>query len=202
MDGMLLAPDRPSPRLFGQIAHEVLRYTDFSAESADSEHMIRAIAWENGITNPTAARQVTRELRGMLQDYRDSDVCRWINGARAAARPLYTELPFIYRRHERVIHGVIDVLLRRDDGAWVIIDYKTSAVHNGDYAGHAERFRLQLGIYAAALQEQFGLARFPMTFIHYLRGNETIELASGDCMQALDQLEVTIDELMAPDDQA
>ena len=37
VDGMLLAPDRPSPRLFGQIAHEVLRYTDFSAESADSE---------------------------------------------------------------------------------------------------------------------------------------------------------------------
>ncbi|MDE2749821.1 MAG: UvrD-helicase domain-containing protein [Chloroflexota bacterium] len=201
VDGLMLAPDRPTPRLFGQIAHEVLRYADFSAEFAPSEDMIRAIAWEKGITNPATTRQVSRELHGMLQDYRASVVCKWINAARAAARPLYTELPFIYRRNERVIHGVIDVLLQQEDGAWVIIDYKTSAVHDGDYARHARRFRLQLGIYAAALQEQFALARFPLTVIHYLRGNETVTLLSGDCLQALDQLELTIDELMAPDDQ-
>ena len=115
--------------------------------------------------------------------------------ARAAQRPVYTELPFIFRTEARVIHGVMDVLLRRSDNEWVIIDYKTSKVADGDFAEHAKRFRLQLGIYAAAAQEQLGLARPPLACVHFIRGNQMIELTSEDCQRELDRLESTIGEL-------
>ena len=149
-------PRRNWERLIGQIAHEVLSYAGFSAEATISDDMIRSIAWEKGLTNSAALRSARQEIHSLLRQYADSEAYRWIMSARAAQRPVYTELPFIFRTEARVIHGAMDVLLQRSDNEWVIIDYKTSKVADGDFAEHAKRFRLQLGIYAAAAQEQLG----------------------------------------------
>ena len=191
---------RPSRRLIGQIVHEVLQFTDFSADADnDDDKLVRSIAWERGLTEPAELRRALREIRDLVRLYRESEVFGWIKSARAAGRSVYTELPFLFRTEKRVIHGVIDVLLQRNDDEWAIIDYKTSTVAAGDFARHARRFRLQLGIYAAAAREQLRLGRFPQTYIHYLRGNQTIGLASEDCQAELQRLESTIGGLMIPD---
>lgn len=190
---------RPSRRLIGQIVHEVLQFTDFSADADYDDKLVRSIAWERGLTEPAELRRALQEIRDLVRLYRESEVFGWIKSARAAGRSVYTELPFLFRTEMRVIHGVIDVLLQRSDDEWVIIDYKTSTVAAGDIAHHARRFRLQLGIYAAAAREQLRLARFPQVYIHYLRANQTIGLASEDCQAELRRLESTIGELMIPD---
>ena len=191
-------PHRNWQRLIGQIAHEVLRYADFSAEAAISDEMIRSIAWDAGLTNSFELRSALQEVHQLLQAYRESEVHHWISNAQAAQRPVYTELPFMLRTESRVIHGVMDVLLRRSNGVWAIIDYKTSKVA-GNFAEHAKRFRLQLGIYASAAQEQLALERPPLAFVHYLRGNQTIELSYEDCQRDLIELESTIGELTVSD---
>ncbi len=191
---------RPSRRLIGQIVHEILQFTDFGADADnDDEKMVRSIAWERGLTEQAELRHALQEIRDLVRLNGESEVFGWIKSARAAGRSVYTELPFLFRTEKRVIHGVIDVLLQRGDGEWVIIDYKTSTVAAGDIARHARRFRLQLGIYAAAAREQLRLARFPQAYIHYLRANQTIRLASEDCQDELQRLESTIGELMIPD---
>ena len=129
----------------------------------------------------------------------NSEAHRWIMSARAAQRPVYTELPFMFRNEARVVHGVMDVLLKRRDDEWVIIDYKTSKVAAGDFREHAKRYRMQLGIYAAAAQEQLGLARPPLACLHYIRGNQMIMLSSEDCQRELDHIESTIGQLTVSD---
>ena len=188
-----------SPRLIGEIVHELLRYGNFTVETEASDEMIRSIAWGHGLTNPDALRIALQEVRALLLQYVESEVYRWIASARADGRPLYTELPFIFRTEKRVLHGAMDVLLRQRVGEWVIIDYKTSAVTGGDFVGHASRYRLQLGVYAAAMREQLGLDHLPNTCIHYIRGNHTIALESEDCLRELKRLESAIGELVPPD---
>lgn len=182
-------------RLIGEILHELLRYTEFSTEAAPSAEMIRSIAWEKGLTDSATLLSAQQEIGKLLREYADSEACRWIKSARAAQRPVYTELPFFYRVEARVVHGVIDVLLRRGDDEWVIIDYKTGHVAQGNYAQHAKRYRMQLGLYAAAAQKRLGLARPPFTYLQYIRGNQMIELSREDCQRDLNELEPTIGKL-------
>ena len=188
-----------SPRLIGEIVHELLRYGNFTVETEASDEIIRSIAWGHGLTNPAALRSALQEVRTLVSQYTESEVYRWIESARADGRPLYTELPFIFRTEKRVLHGAMDVLLRQRDGEWLIIDYKTSTVSGGDFVGHTSRYRLQLGVYAVAVREQLGLDHLPYTCIHYIRGNHTVALESEDCLSELNRLESTIGELVPPD---
>ena len=187
--------------MIGRILHQLLHYTDFSAEVALGDEMFRSIAWEQGLTNGAALHSARQEIHHLLREYRDSVAYRWMTNARAAMRPVYTELSFMYRKEWRVIHGIIDVLLQRSDGAWVVIDYKTSKVAAGGFTAHAKRYRMQLGIYAAAAKEQLGLARPPLSCVQYLRGNRLIELSHEDCQRELDELESAIGEIAMADAQ-
>ena len=198
----IFSPRRQRERALGQILHEVLRYAGFADPAATSDSMIRSIAWERGLTSAAALRSFIPEIRQLLRAYSDSLAHRWIMNARAAQRPVYTELPFIFRADSRVIHGVMDVLLQGADGSWVIIDYKSSQVAKGEFNEHAKRYRLQLGIYGSAAQEQLGLPRPPLSYLHYIRGNRMIKLEREDCQRELDRLETTIGEVVAPDAKA
>lgn len=191
----------PAPRTIGRIAHEILRYSNLDPAGGASDEMIAAIAWEQGLTDARALRSAADEARGLLRAFSDSKAYRMIASARAADRPLYTELPFMFRLGKRVAHGVLDVLLQRADGSWAIIDYKTSEARD-DYSRHARRFQLQMGIYAAAVQQRFGLARLPQTYIHYLRGNQTVALSSQECQHELDRLDATMRLLTGSNAQA
>lgn len=191
----------PIARLIGRIAHEVLRYSDFAGEETVSDELIGAIAWEQGLTNAARLRSALPQIGRLLQEYRRSDVYRWLASARAAGRPVYTELPFVFRSHAGVVHGVIDVLLQQQDREWVIVDYKTGEVPAGDFRGRAARFLPQLGVYAAAVKARFRLERLPRAYIHYLRGNQLIELAREDCQRELNRLAETIGAVVAYDEQ-
>ncbi len=187
---------RASPALIGEIVHELLRDGNFASEQRDLDERIRAIAWRRQLTDETALREVKQKAQAWLSQYQQSDVCRWLESARRAGRPLYTELPFIYRSEKRVIHGVMDVLLQGPAGAWCVIDYKTSKVVRASLAQHARRYQLQLGLYAAAAQMQLELERLPQPYVHYIRHNETIALDRAACRAELEDLESTIGELL------
>ncbi len=202
-EGVQLGPAEPEadlniqrrsarPRLIGAIVHAMVQYEGYAAIASGSRSMIESIAWGHGLTNPGALKSVENEVRSLLRAYMRSKAHQWINEARADGRPVYTELPFIYRRNGLVIHGVIDVLLMGADGVWRVIDHKTSAVSGEKCEEHAQQYRLQLGAYAAAAQERLKLESAPQAYVHYLRANRIIPLASDDCIAELEELESVI----------
>lgn len=186
---------RLSQRQIGAIVHELLRQKAFHLQGEPPDELIEAIAWERGVTDASALAGVLKEVRRLLDNYARSDVCRWIERARAESRPIFTELPFILLWRKRVIHGAMDVLLLGADGIWRIIDYKTGDVGR-DWLGSARQYRLQLGVYAAAVQEQLGLEESPRTYVHFLRHNRTVQLHSADCQVELERLEATLGEVI------
>ncbi|MCY4145248.1 MAG: UvrD-helicase domain-containing protein [Chloroflexi bacterium] len=191
-------PGRVSQRQIGAIVHELLRVQAFQLESDLPDALIETIAWQAGATDAAALPSVLKQVRRLLDNYARSDVCGWIKQAQAAGQSVFTEAPFILLRHERVIHGAMDVLLEGADGVWRIIDYKTGDA-GGDWLGHARQYRLQLGVYAVAAQEQLTLAEPPRIYVHYLRHNRTVQLDYADCQDELARLEATLGEAIGAD---
>ena len=184
---------RIGARVLGAIVHELLRY---GMHEPDAK-MIESLAWQHGITSPYLTAEVVNRTLHMLAAYKRSEVYKWIESARRTGRSLFTELPFVYRSQRRVIHGIIDVLLQSETGDWIIIDYKTSLLSD-NVERFARRFRLQLGIYAVAVQAQLGLPRLPRTVLHFIPNNQTVRLNEADCLAELNQLEQIIGEIEAP----
>lgn len=72
----------------------------------------------------------------------------------AAGRRFHAELPFLWRDAEwSCIEGVIDLVIWDPaHDKWIVVDWKTNRVAEGALADLAERYRPQLGAYAAAVR--------------------------------------------------
>lgn len=188
-----------SQRLIGEIVHEAIRYWRFDLNASDFEQMLEGYAWQSGVTFEYELADAVRRSRQLLNRFQQSAVFNWIESAKNDQRPIFTELPFILRTDKRVIHGVIDVLFQKADGTWVIVDYKTSNVSDKTYTTHAKRYHLQVGVYAAAVQQQLGNHIIPETHIHYIRHDRTIIVPTDAWQSELSQLERYIGELVTSD---
>ncbi len=193
-----------SQRQLGDIVHAALRYWRFPDDTDDMHKLLESYAWELGITEKRALKDAVGRAMGLLYQFKQhSDVYHWITEARNAGRDIYPELPFIFRTDNRIIHGIIDVLFRRED-TWVILDYKTSFVHNDDriidpVRTHAQRYYVQVGMYAAAAREQlraFGYEVTPLVYIHYLSHNQTIDVPTASWEAELKTIEDRIGSLI------
>lgn len=188
-----------SARLIGEIVHEAIRYWKFDLPAFDFQKMLEGYAWQRGLTYQHELDEAVRQSNRLLNKFTKSLIFRWIESARQEHRPLFTELPFIFRTEKRVIHGVIDVLFQQPDGTWVIVDYKTSRVPDKDYETHAKRYHLQIGVYAQAVQVQLN-GLIPQTYIHYIRDDKTILIPTGAWHEEFNHLEKYIGELVTSDD--
>lgn len=158
--------ERHQGRYIGQIVHEALRHWHLpaKADAARLQRILAAYAWRHGITDADEAADIIAACRGLLERFQRSKTYQALENA----RQVYREMPFIYKRDNYIIHGIIDVVYRTAAGDWVVADYKTGFVRGGDYAAHARRYHLQLGVYASALAAQLGAE--PSALVHYIRG--------------------------------
>lgn len=184
-------------RLVGEMVHEALRWWTFDGDDAELASLLESFAWEQGILDEDEKLRAVGEAQELLEGYRHSEVYRWL----VEAQVVYRELPFIYDNSRRIIHGVIDTLLRRPDGEWVIVDYKTSSLPAPDRRGaeeHARRFHMQVGAYAAATVEQLQIvdAEQLRVYIHYVRYGLTVEIHRADWQSALEKMEPYIGRLV------
>ncbi len=77
-----------------------------------------------------------------------------------AAKMVLSEVPYFRKVSQPghspgIVAGVIDLAFMEDDG-WVIIDYKTSAPPDGDYAPYVTYYGPQVRAYARAWEEMTG----------------------------------------------
>jgi len=179
-----------SRRVLGSIVHDLLRFGHYDA----TDDLIRSCAWQAGLTLNRDIDETVDAVKRLLADFRQSNVFYWISSARAGHRPVYTELPFVYRAGGRIIHGVMDLLLQGPDGAWTIVDYKTTSLQ-GSRQTRVRRYTLQLAVYAAAAQARLRLSDLPATYVHYLADNSTLPIDKHDCLAELNALEARILEL-------
>jgi ATP-dependent exoDNAse (exonuclease V) beta subunit len=174
------------------MVHEALRWWQPGAEGIDK--LLASYAWEQGIVDAHEKERAVNEAHALLDQYQRSELYQAI----AAANPVYREVPFIYDSGKRIIHGIIDTLFLSENGRWVIVDYKTSALRSPAEARlHARRYHMQVGAYAAAVAEQLKVDAAQLdVYIHYVRDNVTIQVTPDEWQNALGKLEAYIGHLV------
>jgi ATP-dependent helicase/nuclease subunit A len=180
-----------SSRKVGEMVRQALRRWLPATSEPELRARLAAFAWEGGLVLPHARDEAVEQALVLVRQVLLSDVEIWS----ASARQVYRELPFVFQTGERLIHGVIDLLMQRDDGIWALVDYKTpfvsSAADAAALVAHARRYHLQVGVYAAAARELLGLEQIGV-YIHYIRHEQTIAIPMPIWQSALDQLEAHI----------
>ncbi len=90
-----------------------------------------------------------KELKAMSEMFLKSEQFRRIK----SAKKRHPEVPFVLRLHHGIIQGTLDLLYQDEQGDWIILDYKTSLIVDGDLKSHADRYQGQMLLYALACYE-------------------------------------------------
>lgn len=137
------AVERPAPRrihdpLSGRLTHEALAAWRLPSQDGFAEWLRRRVRAAR--VDAGAAHTVERRVLTLLRRFEASALCAEI----AASDDRQSELPIVYRSRDEggtltienldasdeptPVAGRIDLLYRRGDGAWVIVDFKSEPV--------------------------------------------------------------------------
>jgi ATP-dependent helicase/nuclease subunit A len=155
-------------RTLGTLVHEVLARVDLN-DAAAIDGWCEHLASQLVLWNVDEARQVARDL---VERFVKSERGQKIAGAAAVHR----ELEFILAWPPNVqtsadttyLHGFIDCLYQDQEGRWHLTDYKTDKIQPADVAQRAERYAMQLDVYAMAAERALGQPPSELA-LHFLR---------------------------------
>ena len=74
-----------------------------------------------------------------------------------AAPQAYREVPFSLKTQGRTLHGVIDLLYQDAQDSWHVLDWKTEWTPEEKVAERAQEHRVQMAVYALAVERQLGV---------------------------------------------
>lgn len=193
----LLAEERQT---VGTLVHQVmeqLQITNLEGATPNAlEEQIDAI-FEKLPSDAAKHKKTVRDKVAMITDSQ-----QWREAS--TARQFYREIPFRLRWSSRSdgkietaseIVGVIDGLFQDAQGDWHLFDYKITENTDKSDADFANRYELQLLIYAIAIEQALGIAPTSATLI---RVDQKVRAVSVECdPQALSRCHRRIDQALA-----
>ncbi len=168
MDAMLDAPaDRVDPRGFGTLVHAALERMAFDGKDP-VETWCRELA---PLHLNRSVEQGAGEAGVLLQRFQNSPRHEQLRTARQVHREVEFLLPWAVQSEQAsgdYLQGYLDCLVQDENGAWTVLDYKTNRVDAEGVTQAAEEYRLQLYVYAMAVEHVQGQPPASLA-IHFLR---------------------------------
>ncbi|HEY4232108.1 MAG TPA: UvrD-helicase domain-containing protein [Lacipirellulaceae bacterium] len=172
------SPNAVDPRELGRLVHAILERI-----SPGDKNPIAAwceqLAAERVVTNEKQAANLARQ---MVERFANSP--RW--SQLAAATAVHREIEFLLawppdrvNGDGRFLQGYIDCLYQDDDGEWHLIDYKTNDISAAACADAANRYEMQMVVYALAVERALGRPPAEIV-IHFLRPGVEYNFAWDD----------------------
>ncbi|MEK6742662.1 MAG: UvrD-helicase domain-containing protein [Nitrospirota bacterium] len=141
-----------APHVRGSIFHRCLEEYA-TTKSCDPA----AVAGEFPEVRALSEEERGRFLAGVgmvIRSVTESDELAWIFHRQPAA---YSELPFLYRKGNEIVSGIIDRVVVKD-GRGYVVDYKTKTIENDEaLQSQMDHYRPQVRIYCEAVKEMFRL---------------------------------------------
>jgi hypothetical protein len=89
------------------------------------------------------------------------------------------ELPFLVRVAERELNGSIDLLVERDGGPPLIVDYKTDRLDGSSPTEHLDRYATQQALYPIAVAEALNAPEVEIAYFFLDRPGEPVARILG-----------------------
>ncbi len=135
----------------GKLLHRALELAGPSEEAVEAA--VTGALREAPPAPPTVEDARRRAAEEALAAFRASDLGRRV----AAARRTEREMPVLLALDATRVAGTVDLVFEDADGRWELVDHKSGRPSTEeDAAEGAERYRLQLGLYALALARWLG----------------------------------------------
>ncbi len=147
----------------GTLYHGFMEHIDFKIKTYKQIKEYKQKLIDRGILTDDEASLINdKKIHAFLK----SDICKRI----AASPAVYRETAFTlgltpyeiygeesYKTDNDLIHidGIIDLFFEEDDGI-VLLDYKTDRIENGDIIPILKRYKIQLDLYAKAIERSTG----------------------------------------------
>jgi ATP-dependent helicase/nuclease subunit A len=153
-------PNPPNSEELGHLVHGVLEKFDPQGDESQIANLVESL----GSTTLSVITDDMRQLAtNMLLAFMRSDLPQQL----ASARQCFREIDFqivvpaellSVSAPVKVVSGQIDCLFQTREGDWVILDYKTGDRFAGqDPQKLLDHYDFQLGVYAWAIQDWFGI---------------------------------------------
>lgn len=173
--------ERPSGNLFGTVMHRCFelvvndRKRIFSVDESEREKRFERIIRfaireeEEKLKQGEKAAYFDYLQQVLRQFYEDNNM----RGILEEAKEVFTELPFSYAEETgegTILHeGVMDLVIKKDDDSWVIVDYKSN-----------NRKEIPEEIFANQLHQRYGqqLEQYKESLCRFL-GKEEVQIAVG-----------------------
>jgi len=187
------APDAFDPREFGLLVHAALQRIDFAGKQPIAP-LCEQLAVDRVLHySKRSAERTTESATEMLERFVHS--LRWAEIA--AAKTVYRELEFLLAwppegtvSDGRYLRGFFDCVYRDATGSWHLVDYKTNDVAAADVPREAQRYELQMLLYATALERALGEPPVELALRFLRPGVEHIfkwnDAARRRCVQLVD----------------
>jgi hypothetical protein len=143
-----------SPLIRGSVLHRCLE--DYTKSGAYDINRIIAEYPEIMALGNDARHDVTVAIGSIVFSVLGNQDAAWIFERRERS---YSELPFLYKKGQSLVSGIIDRLVIRE-GTGSVIDYKSIVIENdAALRSWKEHYLPQIRIYCEAAKEIFGLER-------------------------------------------
>ncbi len=143
-----------SPLTRGSVLHRCLEeYT--KAGACDIDRIITEYP-EIMALGRDARHNVTVAIESIVSSVLGNQDSAWIFERRDRS---YSELPFLYKKSQSLVSGIIDRVVIRE-GIGSVVDYKSILIENDEaLKSWKEHYRPQIKVYCEAVKEIFGLER-------------------------------------------
>ncbi|MFB3890468.1 MAG: UvrD-helicase domain-containing protein [Phycisphaerae bacterium] len=144
---------------------------NYDGPAAMAASLVRRQAGEMGLSEDIDLAAVAEDFKAMLVTF----AAHPLSASLAGARQVFRELDFVMDSSPAVLRGQIDLLYQDGAGAWHIVDYKSDRVGSEGADAHADRYRLQMLLYAAAAARHFGAPPADAT-LYFLRPAQAVRI--------------------------
>ncbi|MEX2170494.1 MAG: UvrD-helicase domain-containing protein [Pirellulales bacterium] len=155
------------PLGFGTLVHAVLERARFGQKNPVRDWCELLAPLHMDDDESTAATKAEELVEKFLASPRCAEL--------VSAASVKREIEFLLRwpldansPDAQFLQGYIDCIYRDAVGAWHLLDFKTNRVEGKDLSQVAEQYKMQLGVYALAIEQSLGV-RPAKLVLHFLR---------------------------------
>ncbi len=173
----------------GVAVHAMLEWSARNGWREPDPERVAAALREQGLggTNDETAAALR-----LIAAFLGSSLREEIEGARVSA-----EVPFVLPVGETMIRGSIDLLVEREDGSVLVVDYKTNHLGDRTPAAVAERYSVQRDLYALAASARGEPVETAYVFLERPEEPERTSFGEAELRSARTGVEALLDRLGA-----
>jgi len=168
----------PDALTLGTLFHRCMELLDFARPQAAAA-LVAQVAEEMELDATADLEALADDLAKMLERFRSHELCASI----ATSQRVFREMDFLMACGPATLRGQIDLLYEDAEGRQHIVDYKSDRVGSEGPQAHAERYKLQMLLYAAAAARHFRSPPAEAT-LYFLRTGQVHTFAATDASLA------------------